>query len=77
MTKHTTRDEIWNAALALAEQARDADSYRQRRVEVDDVLAEIDADPSRRTVRDCLATMAEMGHLEDSWNQGVYKPAPR
>lgn len=57
MAKHTTRDRVWSAALHL----RETQTY----FTVEDVVeaAELDGEVSERTVRDCLNTMGEMGHL--------------
>lgn len=57
MAKHTTRDQIWHAALTIAESGS--------RFRASHVMAKIDdADPSDRTVRDCLKTMVEYGYLD-------------
>lgn len=55
MTTHTKRDSVWDAALRLASSGK---------FDVDDVLqvAELDA-ASKRTARDVLTTMSDMGHL--------------
>jgi hypothetical protein len=72
MTKHTTRDQIWNAVLELKAEKADESSYN-RKFEASEVAARIDADPSDRTVRDTLKTMVEMGHLDEPWRQGRYQ----
>jgi hypothetical protein len=75
MAKMTPRDRAWSAALEIAEEKKDVDwSYRQRfgAADVEERIGE-DA-PSRRTIRDVLATMAELGHLETATKNGAYEP---
>lgn len=72
MTTHTKRDLIWSAALELAATGK---------FDLDDVLAFADLDDaSRRTARDVLATMTDLGHLRQgsiwdrSGDRGSYPP---
>lgn len=76
MAKHTSRDAVWSEALKLAERRRG----RRRGLHGDtftpsQVAARIDEDqrPSDRTVRDVVATMADLGHLERGRSQGCYR----
>jgi hypothetical protein len=55
MTTHTKRDAVWDAALRLAETGK---------FDLEDVLRMADLDEtSKRTARDVLETMTDMGHL--------------
>lgn len=76
MTKHTTRDEIWHVTLQTVAAAREGNAagYSGDRITVDEVIGRLSADPSRRTVRDCLATMEEHGYLSSRYRQGEYEP---
>lgn len=74
MTKDTSRDKIWHAALEVArDRARESSRYR-RRFELGDVKGHIDADVTDRTVRDTVRTMVEKGELSDDGWQGKYGP---
>lgn len=56
MTKYTTRDMVWAAALQLADRGK---------FTLTDVLTTADLDESsERTARDVLTTMVELSHLE-------------
>lgn len=56
MTKHTKRDAIWSAALKLGERGV---------FEVEHVLFAAGLDQrSKRTAKDVLATMDDLGHLQ-------------
>jgi hypothetical protein len=62
MTKHTTRDAVWSAALRLSATGS---------FDLQDILREADLDETnKRTARDVLTTMADLGHLEPG---GYYK----
>ena len=77
MAKHTSRDAIWAAALAVArENATESSSWR-RSFGADDVARRVDVDVSNRTVRDTLATMADLGVLATTYRQGEYEPTER
>lgn len=75
MTQHTSRDHIWNHALAVAEEKRGESSW-SRYFGWADVAERFDEDdaPSERTIRDTLATMADLGHLEENRRKGKYEP---
>lgn len=79
MTRHTTRDRIWNAALAVAERKSHESSSWSRSFSATDVAEGFDDEdaPAIRTIRDTLATMAEMGRIdgETRHRQGEYVPA--
>jgi hypothetical protein len=74
MAKHTTRDRIWHAALELAREREDETSPYRRRFEIGEVERRLDDNLSRRTVRDTLATMADLGDLERGRKRGTYEP---
>jgi hypothetical protein len=66
MTKHTKRDQVWSATLFLAKTGR---------FDLEDVLNKADLDESsRRTARDVLATMTDLGHLEQRSYNGRQHP---
>lgn len=73
MTKHTARDRVWSAALDLAEYRSDEISSWDRRFSPAEVRSRVDDPPSDRTVRDVLATMADLGHLDRGRRQGYYQ----
>jgi len=73
MTKYTSRDYIWHETLQLAEERRDA-SHWNRFFGWEDVAERIDGSPSERTIRDALATMAELGNIEENRRKGKYEP---
>lgn len=76
MTKNTPRDRVWGAALDLADERRDSSTYRHRRsFSASEVRARVEDPPSQRTVRDVLATMADLGRLERARKRGEYEPA--
>lgn len=72
MTKHTNRDRIWSEALKLAE---DGANGPRPRFGWEDVADRLEDPPSDRTIRDTLGTMAELGHLSETWGRGKYKQA--
>jgi len=66
MTKHTKRDRVWSAALTLAQTGR---------FDLEDVLNKAGLnESSRRTARDVLATMTDLGHLEQRFYNGRQHP---
>ncbi|PGF13799.1 hypothetical protein CP556_25050 [Natrinema sp. CBA1119] len=73
MAKNTTRDQIWNATLQLAEEKKDEGTW-SRRFTWEDVVQRLEAEPSNRTIRDTLSTIAEMGWIKKSHHQGKYEP---
>jgi hypothetical protein len=73
MTKHTTRDAIWNAVLEEIEETDQSAGKWRRRFDAEDVEERLEADTSRRTIRDTLATIAELGHVESARRQGEYR----
>lgn len=74
MTKHTSRDAVWSETLKLAEIRSDRPSLGRRGTFTPgEVAARIDDPPSDRTVRDVVATMADLGHLERARTQGRYR----
>jgi len=79
MTRHTTRDRIWNAALDVAEEKSRESSSWSRSFSASDVAERFDDEdaPAVRTIRDTLATMADLGWLdgETRHRQGEYVPA--
>lgn len=77
MTKHTSRDAIWHAALEVAREHASESSRWKRRFGIGEVAEQADADVSRRTVRDTLATMADLGELAEGRRQGEYEPTER
>lgn len=72
MTKNTPRDRVWSAALNMADEIRQG-SWRSTFSAVD-VRDQVEDPPSARTVRDVLATMADLGHLERGYMRGEYEP---
>lgn len=65
MTKHTSRDRVWKAALEIREED-DEREWRsgKRRFTPSDVRERIDDPPSDKTIRDVLMTMTDMGFLK-------------
>jgi hypothetical protein len=57
MTKHTTRDEVWNLALRYA--------MSEEPFKLKEVRAGISESPSDRTIRDILNTMVNHGWLSN------------
>lgn len=76
MSKLTTRDRIWSAALTMAEEKRGRSTWG-RRFKAMDVAAAMDDPPSSRTVRETLQSMVELGHLEKGSSKGEYEPLER
>lgn len=79
MSKLTTRDYVWSAALQVAsDKAESASSEWGLRFSIDQVYRAVpdDVDVSRRTVRDTLASMADLGHIDTHYRQGSYKALP-
>lgn len=72
MTQHTTRDMIWDAALRLRDELKAEERLIDREFDAGDVLERIDADVSKRHVRDTLSTMAAMGWLFKYEHGGTY-----
>jgi len=72
----TSRDRAWSAALNLAAEKRDVKWSYSRRFTAADVEDQMDPEdaPSRRTIRDVLATMADLGHLKTATKNGAYEP---
>lgn len=66
MAKLTTRDRIWSETLKLAEENRSDDGFNSS-FDADDVLDRLEDPPSKRTVRDALDSMADLGHLNRRW----------
>lgn len=75
MTKITIRDRIWDAALTLAEEKQDRSTWG-RRFKPADVANRMDDPPSRRTIRETMAAMAEFGRLKKGRSKGQYEPPP-
>lgn len=66
MTKHTKRDVIWSASVRLAERGK---------FTIENVLETADLnESSKRTARDVVMTMVELGHLETATYK--FKPKP-
>jgi hypothetical protein len=70
MTKHTSRDEVWNLALQYAT-AKEPFQIKQ-------ISKYIDGEPSDRTIRDTLNTMATHGWLtKDTPHSSEWHPGPQ
>jgi len=76
MTKHTARDKVWAAALEVADSRAMEGSSFKRRFEWSEVRARIPEEerPSDRTIRDVLATMADLDVIDSRRRQGEFEP---
>ena len=80
MARGTKRDQVWLAAMKCEFDARFGDSWRERRFTAADVEEKIREEggdpPSRRTIRDVLAEMAENSFhtgIECGPSEGTYR----
>jgi hypothetical protein len=69
MTKHTSRDDVWNEALLLA--------TNEESFSIEDIASSEDVDTSERTVRDTLNTLVDFGWLSKEKDRGhTFQPGP-
>lgn len=76
MAKLTTRDRVWAAALSIA-YGDETPTTMGFGFAADDVAAVMSDPPSKKTIRDTLQSMEELGFLreEQHYSQGRYQPA--
>lgn len=72
MSKLTTRDHVWAAALDVRDELATRGTWG-RRFDATDVAEALDDPPSNKTIRETLASMAELGHLDRGRRQGQYE----
>lgn len=66
MAKHTTRDQIWDAALQYAKEWEDKppeDCRSRHGFTATELMTAHDIEASQKTVSDCLLTMVDLGWL--------------
>lgn len=76
MAKLTTRDRVWAAALSIA-YGDETPTTMGFGFGTDDVVAVMDDPPSRKTIRETLQSMEQLGFLreEQYYSQGRYHPS--
>lgn len=74
MAKHTTRDKVWSAVMNQAEENAGKGGWAAK-LNWRDIEGRMENPPTEKTIRETMATMAELGHIEDTYGRGDYKPS--